>query len=40
MLDAIAELQQFTAGLSLAQFQADAKTLKAVMANFTIIGEG
>lgn len=39
MLEAIEEIQQFTAGMTLDQFQADRKTLKAVMANFAIVGE-
>lgn len=39
MLEALEEIQQFTVGMTLDQFQADRKTLKAVMANFAIIGE-
>lgn len=39
MLEAIEEIQQFSAGMTLDQFQADRKTLKAVMANFAIMGE-
>lgn len=38
-MEAIEEIQQFTAGMTLDQFQADRKTLKAVMANFAIMGE-
>lgn len=39
ILEAIEEIQQFTAGMTLVQFQADRKTLKAVIANFAIMGE-
>jgi uncharacterized protein with HEPN domain len=39
ILTAIAEIQTFIAGLSRDQFLADAKTLKAVVADLTIIGE-
>ena len=39
MVEAIEEIQQFTADMTLDQFQADRKTLKAVMANFAIVGE-
>ena len=39
ILDAITEIQVFTAGMSQAAFLADAKTLKAVAADLTIIGE-
>lgn len=39
ILDAIAEIQSFVAGLSRDQFLCDAKTLKAVAANLIIIGE-
>jgi uncharacterized protein with HEPN domain len=39
ILEAIEEIQQFTVGMTLDQFQADRKTLKAVMANFAIMGE-
>ena len=39
ILDAIAEIQAFTAGATLEQFRTDAKTLKAVAADLVIIGE-
>jgi len=39
MLEAIAEIEVFVAGMSQSQFLADAKTQKAVVANLTIIGE-
>ena len=39
ILEAIEEIQQYTAGMSLEKFQADRKTLKAVMADFAILGE-
>jgi uncharacterized protein with HEPN domain len=39
ILDAIAEIGVFVAGISQAQFLTDGKTLKAVAANLTIIGE-
>ena len=39
ILDAIAEIELFLQGVSADQFSADAKTLKAVIANLTIIGE-
>jgi uncharacterized protein with HEPN domain len=39
MLAAIAEIETFIAGLNRDQFLADAKTLKAVVADLTIIGE-
>jgi uncharacterized protein with HEPN domain len=39
ILAAIAEIETFVAGLSRDQFLADAKTLKAVVADLTIIGE-
>jgi uncharacterized protein with HEPN domain len=39
MLEAIAEIEVFVAGMSRAQFLADPKTQKAVVANLTIIGE-
>jgi uncharacterized protein with HEPN domain len=38
-LDAIAEIQTFVAGLDRAKFLADAKTVKAVVADLVIIGE-
>lgn len=39
ILDAIAEIGFFTADMSRAAFLGDAKTLKAVSADLTIIGE-
>jgi uncharacterized protein with HEPN domain len=39
ILDAIAEIATFIGGMSRDEFLADAKTLKAVTANLTIIGE-
>src|SRR5947207_1440906 len=39
ILDAIAEIATFIGGMSCDEFLADAKTLKAVTANLTIIGE-
>ncbi|MDE2058711.1 MAG: DUF86 domain-containing protein [candidate division NC10 bacterium] len=39
MLDAIAETRSYISGMSYDQFCEDAKTLKAVMWNLTIIGE-
>lgn len=39
ILEAIAEIQQFTMGMTFDQFQADRKTVKAVMADFAIMGE-
>ena len=39
ILDAIAEIQSFSAGATLEQFKTDAKTLKAVAADLIIIGE-
>ena len=39
ILDAIAELQSFSAGMTVEQFKTDAKTLKAVAADLIIIGE-
>ena len=39
ILDAITEIQAFTAGATLEQFRTDAKTLKAVAADLVIIGE-
>jgi uncharacterized protein with HEPN domain len=38
-LDAAAEIAHFTEGMDYAAFAQDAKTLKAVTANFAIIGE-
>jgi uncharacterized protein with HEPN domain len=39
MLEAIDEIRTFVSGLSFDQFASDAKTRKAVLANFAIIGE-
>jgi len=39
MVRAIREVQSFVSGMDLAAFAADAKTLKAVLANFAVIGE-
>lgn len=39
ILETIAEIQQFVAEMTFEQFQDDRKTLKAVMADFAIIGE-
>jgi uncharacterized protein with HEPN domain len=39
ILDAIAEIQEFTRSLSFEQFRDDPKTLKAVALDFIIIGE-
>jgi uncharacterized protein with HEPN domain len=39
ILAAVAEIQVFIAGMSRDQFLADAKTLKAVVADLTILGE-
>jgi uncharacterized protein with HEPN domain len=39
ILDAIAAIQQFTAGMNYAAFACDRKTLDAVLRNFTVIGE-
>jgi uncharacterized protein with HEPN domain len=39
MLDAIAEIQSFTAGLDLETFRQDRKTVRAVAYNFMILGE-
>ncbi len=39
ILEAIAEILDFVSGMSHDQFLADAKTLKAVAADLTIIGE-
>ena len=39
ILDTIAEVQQFIADMTFDQFQADQRTLKAVMADFAIMGE-
>ncbi|HUY33822.1 MAG TPA: DUF86 domain-containing protein [Pirellulales bacterium] len=39
ILAAIAEIEKFIAGIAKDQFLADPKTIKAVVANLTIIGE-
>jgi uncharacterized protein with HEPN domain len=39
ILAAVAEIESFIAGLTRDQFLADVKTLKAVVADLTIIGE-
>jgi uncharacterized protein with HEPN domain len=39
ILAAIAEIASFVAGMSRDQFLADPKTLKAVVADLTVIGE-
>lgn len=39
ILDAIAEIEDFTQGLDLESFRSDNKTIKAVELNFIIIGE-
>lgn len=39
ILEAISEIQQFVAGMTFEQFELDRKTIKAVMADFTVIGE-
>jgi len=39
MLEAIAEVREFTDGLTFAQFQADRRTIKAVLYSLAIIGE-
>ena len=39
MLDAIAEIEQFCAGMTFESFSADKKTVKAVSADFAILGE-
>ncbi len=39
ILDAIAEIQSFVAGMDFDRFRVDAKTLKAVGADLIIIGE-
>lgn len=40
ILESIEETQSFVEGMSFEEFAADPKTLKAVLANFAIIGEG
>lgn len=39
MLDAIAEIEQFCAGIKFETFSTDNKTLKAVSCDFAILGE-
>lgn len=39
ILDAIAAIQEFTAGMDYGTFTQDRKTVDAVLRNFTIIGE-
>ncbi len=39
ILGAIGEIQSFVAGMTIDQFSADARTMKAVAANLMIIGE-
>jgi uncharacterized protein with HEPN domain len=39
ILDAIARIQQYVAGFTFEQFQADQKTVDAVVRNLEIIGE-
>jgi uncharacterized protein with HEPN domain len=39
VLAAIAEIQQFTSGLTFEEFQEDRKTVRAVLYNLAIIGE-
>jgi uncharacterized protein with HEPN domain len=39
ILEAIAEIREFTGGMSFQQFQDDPKTLKAVALDFVVIGE-
>jgi uncharacterized protein with HEPN domain len=39
ILDAVAEIEDFISGYTRDQFLADAKTLKAVVADLTILGE-
>jgi uncharacterized protein with HEPN domain len=39
ILDAIAEIQQFTDGMDFVSFREDDKTIRAVEMNFIIIGE-
>lgn len=39
ILDAAAEIRSFTEGMGFGAFSADAKTIKAVLADFAIIGE-
>ena len=39
MLAAIAEIQEFTNGITFEEFQADRKTIRAMLYNLVIIGE-
>jgi uncharacterized protein with HEPN domain len=39
IIDAIAAIQEYTAGMNLKSFAEDRKTVDAVVRNFTIIGE-
>jgi uncharacterized protein with HEPN domain len=39
ILDAAAEIRSFTNGMDLATFSADARTVKAVLADFAVTGE-
>jgi uncharacterized protein with HEPN domain len=39
ILDAIAEIQEFTSGMNFEGFRGDDKTIRAVEMNFIIIGE-
>ena len=39
ILDAIAAIREFTAGMDYAAFTRDRKTVDAVLRNFTVIGE-
>ena len=39
VLDAIAEIEQFTEGMDFATFRDDVRTIKAVQLNFIVIGE-
>ena len=39
ILDAIAEIQRFTAGMDFETFKADERSIRAVEMNFIIIGE-
>ena len=39
ILDAVREIRRFVAGMSYPQFAADPKTIKAVLADFNIVGE-
>lgn len=39
ILESVAKIQRYTAGMSFEEFQADEKTIDAVIRNFEIIGE-